>query len=77
MDSSRRVHPAGDRRGRPVLLSGAGGPWPVILIIAFLLGFNYGANLALFPRPARITSGYAISGSTTGCSSRPSGRPVW
>lgn len=30
-------------------LSGAGGPWPVILIIAFLLGFNYGANLALFP----------------------------
>lgn len=30
-------------------LSGAGGPWPVILIIAFLLGFNYGANLAVFP----------------------------
>ncbi len=30
-------------------LSGAGGPWPVILLIAFLLGFNYGANLSLFP----------------------------
>lgn len=30
-------------------LSGGGGAWPVILIIVFLLGFNYGANLAVFP----------------------------
>jgi OFA family oxalate/formate antiporter-like MFS transporter len=30
-------------------LVGSGGSWPVILIIAFLLGFNYGANLAVFP----------------------------
>ncbi len=29
-------------------LSG-GGVWPVILTVVFLLGFNYGANLAVFP----------------------------
>lgn len=26
-----------------------GGTWPVILIVSFLLGMNYGANLAIFP----------------------------
>ena len=30
-------------------LTGGGGSWPVILIIVFLLGLNYGANLAVFP----------------------------
>jgi MFS family permease len=30
-------------------LSGGGGSWPVILLIAFLLGLCYGSNLSLFP----------------------------
>jgi OFA family oxalate/formate antiporter-like MFS transporter len=30
-------------------LTGGGGSWPVILIIVFMLGLNYGANLAVFP----------------------------
>ncbi len=30
-------------------LSDGGGSWPVILLIAFLLGLCYGANLSLFP----------------------------
>ena len=30
-------------------LSSRGGSWPVILLIAFLLGLCYGANLSLFP----------------------------
>ena len=30
-------------------LSGGSGSWPVILLIAFLLGLCYGANLSLFP----------------------------
>jgi MFS family permease len=48
-------------------LSGSGGTWPVILIIVFLLGFNYGANLALFPAACKDYFGIRNFGLNYGC----------
>ena len=48
-------------------LSGGGGTWPVILIIVFLLGFNYGANLAVFPAACKDYFGIRSFGLNYGC----------
>ena len=48
-------------------LSGSDSTWPVILIIVFLLGFNYGANLALFPAACKDYFGIRNFGLNYGC----------
>ena len=48
-------------------LSGGGGTWPVMLIIVFLLGFNYGANLAVFPAACKDYFGIRNFGLNYGC----------
>jgi len=48
-------------------LSDGGGTWPVILAIGFLLGFNYGANLSLFPAACKDYFGIRGFGLNYGC----------
>jgi len=48
-------------------LSGTGGAWPFILAVMFLLGFNYGANLALFPPACKDYFGIRSFGLNYGC----------
>lgn len=48
-------------------LSGGGGAWPVILAIVFFLGFNYGANLAVFPAASKEYFGIRSFGLNYGC----------
>ena len=48
-------------------LSGGGATWPVMLIIVFLLGFNYGANLAVFPAACKDYFGIRSFGLNYGC----------
>ena len=44
-----------------------GGAWPLILTVMFLLGFNYGANLALFPAACKDYFGIRNFGLNYGC----------
>jgi MFS family permease len=48
-------------------LSGGNAGWPVILIIVFFLGFNYGANLAVFPAACKEYFGIRNFGLNYGC----------
>jgi len=49
------------------LISGRDTPWPVILVIVFLLGFNYGTNLAVFPAACKDYFGIRSFGLNYGC----------
>ncbi len=49
------------------MLSDGGSTWPVILIIVFFLGFNYGANLAVFPAASKEYFGIRNFGLNYGC----------
>jgi OFA family oxalate/formate antiporter-like MFS transporter len=48
-------------------LSGSGGTWPAVLAVVFLLGFNYGANLAVFPAACKDYFGLRDFGLNYGC----------
>ena len=49
------------------LISGRDTPWPVILVIVFLLGFNHGTNLAVFPAACKDYYGIRNFGLNYGC----------
>lgn len=49
-----------------LIADGAGG-WPLILVVVFFLGFNYGANLALFPAACKDYFGIRNFGLNYGC----------
>jgi MFS transporter, OFA family, oxalate/formate antiporter len=49
------------------LVSGRDTPWPVILAVVFLLGFNYGTNLAVFPAASKDYFGIRNFGLNYGC----------
>jgi MFS family permease len=49
------------------LISGRDSPWPVVLAIVFLLGFNYGTNLAVFPAACKDYYGIRDFGLNYGC----------
>lgn len=49
------------------LISGGDAPWPVILLVVFLLGFNYGTNLAVFPAACKDYFGIRDFGLNYGC----------
>ncbi len=48
-------------------VSGRDAPWPVVLVIVFLLGFNYGTNLAVFPAACKDYYGIRNFGLNYGC----------
>ena len=49
------------------VISGRESPWPVILVVVFLLGFNYGTNLAVFPAVCKDYFGLRNFGLNYGC----------
>ena len=49
------------------LVSGRDAPWPAVLAIVFLLGFNYGTNLAVFPAACKDYYGIRDFGLNYGC----------
>jgi MFS family permease len=49
------------------LVRGSDAPWPVILVVVFLLGFNYGTNLAVFPAVCKDYYGIRSFGLNYGC----------
>ncbi len=49
------------------LISGHDAPWPVILVVVLLLGFNYGTNLAVFPAACKDYYGIRSFGLNYGC----------
>jgi MFS transporter, OFA family, oxalate/formate antiporter len=48
-------------------LSGGDASWPVILVVVFMLGFNYGTNLAVFPAACKDYFGIRNFGLNYGC----------
>ena len=49
------------------LMSGDDAPWPVVLAVVLLLGFNYGTNLAVFPAACKDYYGIRNFGLNYGC----------
>jgi MFS transporter, OFA family, oxalate/formate antiporter len=49
------------------LISGGDAAWPIVLAVVFLLGFNYGTNLAVFPAVCKDYYGIRNFGLNYGC----------
>jgi OFA family oxalate/formate antiporter-like MFS transporter len=49
------------------VISGRNAAWPVVLVVVFLLGFNYGTNLAVFPAACKDYFGLRDFGLNYGC----------
>ena len=60
---------SGRRWWSPALyrLSGGDAGWPPILVVVFMLGFNYGTNLAVFPAACKDYFGIRNFGLNYGC----------